>query len=40
MLFALPHGDFHPEVEDIHNQWLKVLRQETVQYDDNHAKKA
>jgi hypothetical protein len=40
MLLALPKGDFHLEAEDIHNRWFKVLCQEQVQYDDNHAKKA
>jgi hypothetical protein len=40
MLLTLPQGDFHREVEDIHNEWFEVLCQERVQYDDNHGKKA
>jgi hypothetical protein len=40
MLSALPKGDFHPEAEDIHNRWFKLLCQERVQYDGNHTKKA
>jgi len=40
MLSALPKGDFHPEAEDMHNQWFEVLGQERVQYYDNCAKKA
>jgi hypothetical protein len=40
MLLALLKGDFHWEVEDIHNRWFDVLCQERVQYYDNCAKKA
>jgi hypothetical protein len=40
MLLALPKEDFHREAEDIHNQWIKVMCQEQVQYDDKRAKMA
>jgi len=40
MLIALPNGDFHPETEDLHNQYFEALCQERVQYDDNCAKNA
>jgi hypothetical protein len=40
MLLALPNGNFHREVEDIHNRWFEVVGQERVQYDDTRTKKA
>jgi hypothetical protein len=39
MQLALPTEDFHRVAEDIHNQWLEVLCQERVHYDDNHARR-
>jgi len=40
MLLALPNGEFHQEVEDIHNQWFEVLCQERLKYYDTRAKTA
>jgi len=38
MLLPLAKGDFHREVEDIHNRWFHVLCQERVLYYDNCGK--